>query len=77
MVQQNALWQHPPVSGSAVVEYQLHVPADVDRLRLQFAVGIRDGALMEGDNICAFRIFVNGVRLWSTTKQSTHRSATP
>ena len=43
----------------------------MDRLRLQFAVGIRDGALMQGDNMCAFRIFVNGVRLWSTTKQST------
>lgn len=71
MVQQNALWQHPPVNGSAVVEYQLHVPADVDRLRLQFAAGIRDGALMQGDNMCAFRIFVNGVRLWSTTKQTT------
>jgi hypothetical protein len=71
MVQQNALWQHPPVSGSAVVEYQVHVPADVDRLRLQFAVGIRDGALMEGENLCAFRIFVNGVRLWSATKQTT------
>jgi hypothetical protein len=71
MVQQNALWQHPPVAGSAVVEYQIHVPGDIDRLRMQFGVGIRDGALMEGDNLCAFRIFVNGMRLWSTTKQST------
>jgi hypothetical protein len=25
---------------------------------------------MEGDNLCAFRIMVNGVRLWSTTKQT-------
>jgi hypothetical protein len=70
MIQQNALWQHPPVVGSAVCEYQLTVPADVDSLRLQFAVGIRDGALMEGDNLCAFRIYVNGLRLWSTTKQT-------
>jgi hypothetical protein len=71
MVQQDALWQHPPVTGSAVVEYQLHVPGDIDRLRMQFGVGIRDGALMEGENLCAFRIFANGMRLWSVTKQST------
>jgi hypothetical protein len=71
MVQQMALWEHPPVVGSAVCEYQLHVPAEVDSLRLRFAVGIRDGALMEGDNWCAFRIHVNGVRIWSTTKQTT------
>lgn len=70
MIQQMALWQHPPVTGSAVVEYQLRVPGDLDRLRLQFAVGIRDGALMEGDNVCAFRVYVNGMRMWSTTKQS-------
>lgn len=70
MVQQMALWEHPPVIGSAVCEYQLHVPREVESLRMRFAVGIRDGALMEGDNLCAFRIYVNGVRLWSTTKQS-------
>lgn len=71
MVQQMALWQHPPVVGSAVCEYQLQAPAHVDSLRMRFAVGIRDGALMEGDNLCAFRIYVNGRRIWSTTKQST------
>jgi len=70
MVQQQAIWQHPPVSGSAVLEYQLHVPSHVDRLCMQFAVGIRDGSLLDGDNFCAFRIFVNGLRLWSTTKQA-------
>ena len=69
MVQQMALWEHPPVIGAAVCEYQLRVPAEVDSLRLRFAVGIRDGALMEGDNLCAFRVYVNGVRIWSTTKQ--------
>jgi predicted Rdx family selenoprotein len=71
MVQQPALWEHPPVAGSAVCEYQVRPPTDVDSLKLQFAVGIRDGALMEGENLCAFRIMVNGVRIWSTTKQST------
>jgi hypothetical protein len=71
MVQQNALWQHPPVVGSAVLEYQLHVPMNVEGLRLRFAVGIRDGAMMEGENFCAFRIYVNGMRLWSATHQRT------
>jgi hypothetical protein len=70
MVQQMALWQHPPITGSAVCEYQLSVPREVENLRLRFAVGIRDGALMEGDNLCAFRIYVNGARIWSTTKQT-------
>jgi hypothetical protein len=70
MVQQPALWEHPPVIGSAVCEYTVAVPAEVDALRLRFAVGIRDGAIMEDDNLCAFRILVNGMRIWSTTKQS-------
>ncbi len=70
MVQQMALWQHPPVIGSAVCEYQVQVPHEVDNMRMRFAVGIRDGALMEGDNWCAFRIYVNGMRIWSTTKQT-------
>jgi hypothetical protein len=70
MVQQMALWEHPPVIGSAVCEYSLRVPAEVDSLRMRFGVGLRDGALMEGDNWCAFRIYVNGMRIWSTTKQT-------
>ncbi len=70
MVQQLALWQHPPVLGSAVVEYQLQIPSHLDRLRIQFAVGIRDGALLEGENYCAFRLYANGMRVWSTTKQN-------
>lgn len=70
MVQQLALWQHPPVSGSAVCEYSVDVPLHVDALRLRFAIGIRDGALMQDENLCAFRIYVNGARIWSTTKQT-------
>ena len=70
MVQQPALWQHPPVEGSAVVEYDVRVPPDIERLRMQFAIGIRDGAQMEDDNFCAFRVLLNGVRVWSKTKQS-------
>ncbi len=70
MVQQLAIWEHPPVSGAAVCEYTVRAPAELDALKLRFAVGIRDGALMEGENLCAFRIVVNGVRVWSTTKQT-------
>ena len=70
MVQQPALWQHPPVEGSAVIEYDLHIPPGVDRLRLQFAIGVRDGAQMVEGNFCAFRVLFNGARVWSSTKQS-------
>jgi hypothetical protein len=70
MVQQMAIWEHPPVTGSAVCEYTVQTPPDLNALKLRFAVGIRDGALMEGDNMCAFRVYVNGVRLWSITKQT-------
>jgi hypothetical protein len=70
MVQQMAIWEHPPVAGSAVCEYTVQAPPDLNALKVRFAVGVRDGAMMEGDNMCAFRLFVNGVRLWSTTKQS-------
>ncbi len=70
MVQQMAIWEHPPVAGSAVCEYTVQAPPDLNALKLRFAVGIRDGALMEGENTCAFRVIVNGVRLWSTTKQT-------
>ncbi len=71
LVQQLALWEHPPTVGSAVCEYTVQVPPQVNALKLRFAVGLRDGAQMEGDNFCAFRVLVNGVRLWSSTKQST------
>jgi len=70
MIQQMDLWEHPPTMGAAVCEYSLRVPADVNSLRMRFAIGIRDGALMVGDNLCAFRIYVNGMRIWSTTKQT-------
>lgn len=70
MIQQMALWQHPPVTGAAVCEYTIRIPADLNAIKMRFAAGIRDGSMMEGDNICAFRVYVNGVRLWSITKQT-------
>ena len=69
MVQQMALWEHPPVYGAAVCEYTVQIPNDLNALKLRFATGIRDGALMEGENVCAFRIHVNGVRAWGDLKQ--------
>jgi hypothetical protein len=63
-----ALWQHPPVEGSAIVEYQVPVPADVGKLRLRFATGIRDGSQLAEGNVVAFRVFVNDWRIWSDTQ---------
>jgi len=65
-----ALWQHPPVQGSAIVEYQVPVPVDVNRLRLIFSTGIRDGSELATGNVVAFRIFVNDWRMWSDTQNA-------
>jgi hypothetical protein len=63
-----ALWQHPPVRGTAVVEYQVPVPADVRNPCLSFATGIRDGSELAPGNVVAFRIFVNDWKIWSDTQ---------
>jgi hypothetical protein len=63
-----AVWQHPPLRGSSMIEYQVPVPAGVRNLRLQFATGIRDGSHLAEGNVVAFRIFVNGWKLWSDTQ---------
>jgi len=65
-----ALWQHPPVRGSALVEYQVPVPAEVSGLRLRFATGVRDGSQLAEGNVVAFRIFVNDWRIWSDTQHA-------
>jgi hypothetical protein len=65
-----ALWQHPPVKGACVVEYQVPVPAEVRNLRLMFSTGIRDGSQLAAGNIVAFRLFVNEWRLWSHTQRA-------
>lgn len=71
--QRLAIWQHPPARGASVIQYQFTVPANVERLRLRTKVGIRNGSLIEQspDNFVAFRILVNGLRLWSTAKNTT------
>jgi hypothetical protein len=63
-----ALWQHPPVRGSSIVEYQVPVPTNVSKLRLRFATGIRDGSQLAEGNVVAFRIFVNDWKIWSDTQ---------
>jgi hypothetical protein len=64
-----ALWQHPPVQGSAIVEYQVPVPANVSSLSLCFATGIRDGSQLAEGNLVAFRVFVNDWKIWSGTQR--------
>ncbi len=63
-----AIWQHPPVTGEAVLEYQIDVPLNMDALKLKFAAGVRDGALLSEENQVAFRIRVNGRLIWSHLK---------
>lgn len=65
-----ALWQHPPVQGSSIVEYQVPVPSQVSNLRLCFATGIRDGSQLAEGNVVAFRIFVNDWKIWSVTQHA-------
>jgi hypothetical protein len=76
-----ALWQHPPVDGSAIVEYQVPVPADARNLWLSFATGIRDGSHLAEGNVVAFRLFVNDWRIWSDTQHAciwkTHKITMP
>lgn len=71
--QRMAIWQHPPVAGASVVQYQLIIPADAGPLRLRAKIGIRNGSLIAEtpDNLVAFRFYVNGVRLWSAAKKTT------
>lgn len=71
--QRLAVWQHPPSAGASVLQFQFTVPPNVDRLRFQAKVGIRNGSLIAESlgNYVAFRLLVNGVRLWGTTKNST------
>ena len=59
-----ALWAHPPLTGQAVIEYHVPVPQGVDEFQLQLAIGIRDGAEIAEDNLVAFSVKVNGVRVW-------------
>jgi hypothetical protein len=65
-----ALWQHPPVQGSSIIEFQVPIPADVRNLRLEVSTGIRDGSQLAEGNIVAFRVFVNDWKIWSDTQHA-------
>ena len=59
-----ALWAHPPLVGQAGIEYYIPVPQNVSKLHLRLAIGIRDGANTSEDNLVAFGVRVNGLRVW-------------
>ena len=67
-----SLWEHPPLSGAARVGYAVPIPSDLRKLKLRFAIGIRDGAELPADRYVAFRVVVNDWKLWSAVKNS-HR----
>ena len=60
-----AILAHPPVDGEAVIEYHVPVPAGLKDLQLHLAMGIRDGSQIAEENLVAFRVRVNGWKLWS------------
>lgn len=64
-IERAALFAHPPVRGECVITLRLAIPADAGDLRLRFGYGIRDGAGIADDNLIAFRVRVNGYRVWS------------
>ncbi|MBI5300506.1 MAG: hypothetical protein HY868_00100 [Chloroflexi bacterium] len=65
-----ALWEHPPVSGSASVGYLVPIPNGLREMKLKFSVGIRDGSELPPDRFIAFRVLVNGFKFWSTVKNT-------
>lgn len=65
-----ALWEHPPVSGSASVSYLVPIPNGLRDAQLKFAIGIRDGSELPADRFVAFRVLVNDWKLWSAVKSS-------
>jgi hypothetical protein len=71
-VTRTALWEHPPLTGAARVGYAVPIPSHLQRLKLRFAIGIRDGAELPADRYVAFRLVVNDWKLWSAVKNS-HR----
>lgn len=65
-----ALWEHPPLKGAGTVSYAVPIPPHLRALKLRFFVGIRDGSQLPNDRYIAFRVVVNGWKLWSAVKNS-------
>ncbi len=63
-----AIWQHPPLTGAAILSYAVPIPPQLRSLKLVFFVGIRDGSQLPTDRYIAFRVVVNGWKLWSAVK---------
>ncbi len=63
-----ALWQHPPVVGSGMIAFLVPVPTGLRNVKLLFSIGIRDGSELPQDRFVAFRVLVNGWKLWSTVR---------
>lgn len=70
--QHPALWAHPPVAGQAVISYHVAIPQQVEDVRLRLSIGIRDGAEIAEDNLVAFSVRVNGVRVWGEQTNAQH-----
>ncbi|HZQ09278.1 MAG TPA: hypothetical protein VFD70_22060 [Anaerolineae bacterium] len=65
-----ALWEHPPLTGAAIISYAVPIPPHLRALKLKFFIGIRDGSQLPNDRYVAFRVIVNGWKLWSAVKNS-------
>ena len=69
-VTREALWEHPPLTGAASVSYAVPIPTYLRGINLRFYTGIRDGSELPTDRFVAFRVMVNGWKLWSAVKNS-------
>jgi hypothetical protein len=67
-----ALWAHPPVVGQAVLEYHVAIPKTLQQVSLRVAVGIRDGSRIAPNNLVAFSVRVNGMRVWGKQTNNLH-----
>ena len=61
----SSIFAHPPLSGEAIIAYTQALPVDIKSPELCFSIAIRDGAEIASDNLVAFRVRVNGGRLWA------------
>ena len=71
-ISQPALWAHPPLAGRAVLEYHIPIPQQISEVRLRLAIGIRDGAEITDENLVAFNVRVNGLRVWGQQTNVQH-----
>src|SRR5512141_3171057 len=51
-----------------MVAFLVPIPPGVQSVKLKFSIGIRDGSELPLDRFVAFRVLVNGWKLWSQVK---------